>query len=74
MEPREKLKAWMDANGYTKVALAKALGLSYEYIYKIVKGKNDKYMTDTFKYRFIASFGMDEALKVFDVTVEQETV
>lgn len=73
MEPREKLQLWMDENGHSKTTLAKALGLSYAFIYKITEGRDGKYMTDTFKFRFIARFGMEEASKVFDVTFEPET-
>lgn len=67
MQQPTPLKVWMDEKGYSYVSLAKEMGFSYEYIYKIALGKNDKWMTGNFKFRFIECFGWQEASKVFEV-------
>jgi hypothetical protein len=52
--------------GYSNSQLARELGFSYDYIYKLAIGK-DKQISDGFKFRFLQRFGMDEAIQVFDV-------
>lgn len=70
MEPRIKLQQWMDANGYSNRTLAEAMGFSYEYIYKIVEGKDDKRATGAnFQIRFVNRFGWEEAAKALVLTL-----
>jgi len=61
----EKLRAWMIENGYTNSSLAKELGWSYDYIYKII---NERPIPDSFKWRFAQRFGIDAANRIFDVS------
>ena len=69
MEPRTKLKNWMEEHGYSNSALAKELGFTYEYIYKIVEGKDKKRVTVNFQIKFINHFGWDEAARAIDITL-----
>lgn len=69
MEPREKLRVWMDENGYSNKTLAEAMGFSYEYIYKIIEGKDGKRPGVNFQIRFVERFGWDEAAKALDLTL-----
>jgi hypothetical protein len=66
MEAQTRLRAWMLENGYSNVQLARELGFSYNYIYKIAI-RQDKQIKDSFKFRFIERFGIEEARRVFDV-------
>lgn len=70
MKPQDKLKAWMDENGYNSSALAQELGFSYNYIFKILAGL--KPLGSGFKYKFLVRFGRKEADKVFDATLQRE--
>lgn len=64
MNDKTPLKQWMDEKGYSYAQLAQELDFSYEYIYKIAK--DDKRVTDSFRLRFLARFGWEEAQNVFD--------
>lgn len=69
MDSKTPLKRWMDKKGITYTQLAQELGFSYEYIYKIAEGKDEKYMTDSFQMRFLKRFGATEASSVFTVAI-----
>lgn len=66
----ERLHTWMTENSYTNSTLAKELGWSYDYIYKIV---NERPIPETFKWRFADRFGMDVAKRVFDPSPDTAT-
>jgi len=61
--PPHPIDAWIKDNGYNFYTLARELGYSYEYIFKIAVG--DKKSTSDFEIRFINRFGAEEARKVF---------
>ena len=65
MGQQTMLSIWMDEKGYSKATLAKELGLGYNYIHKLTVGERP--LANSFKFRFLQRFGIEEASKVFDV-------
>lgn len=65
MKSHDKLKAWMVEKGYTYRTLARELGFSDTYIFKLTEGT--KPLGSGFKFRFLLRFGHYEAAQVFEV-------
>ena len=57
------IDAWMKDKGYTCYTLARELGYTYEYIFKIAVG--DRKGSSDFEMKFVNRFGTEEARKVF---------
>lgn len=64
MKSQDKLKAWMNENGYSYGTLAHELGFSETYVFKLMAGT--KPLGSGFKLRFLLRFGNYEASKLFD--------
>lgn len=65
-KPDTSLSVWMTEKGYTASTLARELGLSYEFIFKIADGSRG--ISHNFQLKFLERFGRDEADKVFDTS------
>lgn len=63
-EGKAKLKAWMDAKGFTLSTLARELDVTENYIYKLLAGT--KPLGNGFEFRFLKHFGASEHEKLFD--------
>lgn len=63
MNDKERLKAWMAANGYTNGTLAAKMGEIRHTIYYMTRGKRP--VGDAFKHRFYATFGHEVFEQVF---------
>lgn len=68
MEEKDRLSRWMEKRNFSINEMATAIGDSYSNVYMIVR--NERPVGDAFKYRFILSFGVDEAVSVFDDLAE----
>lgn len=62
-----RLDKWMLERGKNKKQLAREMGLSYINVYHtmVVRGKETGEVAGNFIVRFIATYGYDEARKVF---------
>lgn len=63
MAQSNNLATWMSKKGFTYHTLARELGYSYEYIFKIAK--NQRPGSSDFQMSFVNKFGIVEARKVF---------
>lgn len=68
MEPKDKLRAWMTAKNYTPVTLGRELGVTDNYIYKLLAGK--KNFGNSLYVRFCQRFGTKEAAKIFNISLK----
>lgn len=67
-----KLRIWMQEQGYTNSSLAQKLGFSYEYVWKVATG--ERQATGEFKWRFGKEFGWKQAEHVLEGDPEPESV
>jgi hypothetical protein len=67
MNEVEQLREWIK-NDHTTSSLAKSMGISYDGVYQAlnVRGVHG-YLSAEFKWRFLLTFGADEALAIFDI-------
>jgi len=63
MGERKRLLAWLEKQKMPQAELARQLGFSEIYVWKISSG--DKPITDAFKWRFAQTFGFDVAEQLF---------
>lgn len=60
---RDRLVAWMKANGHDSVSLGAATGDFYTGIHVMLEGK--RRISQGFKWRFLETFGYEETAKTF---------
>lgn len=68
MEEKDRLSAWIDKRNFSINEMAAAIGDSYSSVYNIAKG--DRPINEAFKYRFLITFGLEEAVPLFDDLAE----
>lgn len=81
MNEVQRLKKYMDDNGYSIRGIAEALGMSYDGMYQalFVRGAKSGRVSGNLKWRFAQRFGADVADDVFptdisNVSYEKEFV
>lgn len=67
MSDVERVNQWMDKRGLGKKQMARDMGLSYINVYHtlVVRGEKSGEIAGNFIVRFIATYGIEEARKVF---------
>jgi transcriptional regulator with XRE-family HTH domain len=62
MEAKDKLTVWMQSHRMTRDDLAKGLGLSSNFLWRILSGNRP--MTDSFRWKFGMVYGFDIAVRI----------
>lgn len=63
MNETERLIAWMQRQGITPAMLAKATGIEYTYITRMLSG--DRPISDTLRWRIATIYGSAVAMRIF---------
>lgn len=76
MNDIDRLNEWMLAKDINKKRLAREMGLSYINVYHtmVVRGKETGEVAGSFIVRFFATYGYEEARKVFAEIAKPEPV
>ncbi|MGL4649356.1 MAG: helix-turn-helix domain-containing protein [Caldilineaceae bacterium] len=59
----DRLRQWMDLNGYGNTDLARELSFTREFVWQVANGKRE--VTGEFRWRFAERFGWAEAQALF---------
>lgn len=70
MSETQRLSTWMQRQGITTTMLAKATGIDYTYVTRMLSG--DRPISDTLRWRFSIVYGPSVAMRIF-LEEEKET-